>query len=129
MRKVSGKIRLDLAQYRELVTFLQFGSELDKATQDQINRGERVVEVLKQGQYEPLSLSKQVMILYAVTNGFLDELPVVSLKKFLNAFLSFMDASYPGVGNGIETTGDMSQDATEVLRKAIVEFKGSANRK
>ncbi len=129
MRKVSGKIRLDLAQYRELVTFLQFGSELDKATQDQINRGERVVEVLKQGQYEPLSLSKQVMILYAVTNGFLDELPVVSFRKFLNGFLSFMDASYPGVGNGIETTGDMSQDAIEVLRKAIVEFKESANRK
>ncbi len=129
MRKVSGKIRLDLAQYRELVTFLQFGSELDKATQDQINRGERVVEVLKQGQYEPLSLSEQVIILYAVTNGFLDALPVASLKKFLAGFLLFMDASYPGVGNGIETTGDMSQEATEVLKKAIVEFKESANRK
>lgn len=129
MRKVSGKIRLDLAQYRELVTFLQFGSELDKATQGQINRGERVVEVLKQGQYQPLSLSKQVQTLYVVTNGFLDDLPVASLKKFLIAFLAFMDEHYPSVGDGIETTDDMSQEATEVLKKAISEFKEQFNRK
>lgn len=129
MRKVSGKIRLDLAQYRELVTFLQFGSELDKATQDQINRGERVVEILKQGQYEPLSLSKQVFILYAATNGFLDDLAVDVLKKFLAGLLMFMDATYPGVGNGIETTGDMSQEGTDVLRQGIVEFKESFKRK
>ena len=75
MKKVAGKLRLELAQYRELAAFAQFGSDLDKATQQQLARGERMTELLKQGQYEPMPVEKQVLILYAVTNGFVDDLP------------------------------------------------------
>lgn len=123
MRKVSGKIRLDLAQYRELVTFLQFGSELDKATQSQINRGERVVEILKQGQYEPLSLSEQVIILYVVTNGYIDDLPVTGLRKKLQDFLTLVKEKHPDVIQEIEKTGDFSQESIEKIKDLIGEFK------
>ncbi|MBF0386403.1 MAG: F0F1 ATP synthase subunit alpha [Candidatus Omnitrophica bacterium] len=123
MRKVSGKLRLDLAQYRELVTFLQFGSELDKATQDQITRGERVVEILKQGQYQPLSLGKQIMIIYAGVNGFLDDLTVEQVRRFEAAFFIFIDQRYPAFEVEIQGTGDLSNDSAEILKKAIGEFK------
>jgi F-type H+-transporting ATPase subunit alpha len=82
MRQVAGKLRLDLAQYRELAAFAQFGSELDKATQQQLARGQRMVEVLKQGQYEPLSVEKQILIIYAGTQGHLDDVPVDALRAF-----------------------------------------------
>ncbi len=123
MRKVAGKLRLDLAQYRELVTFLQFGSELDKATQDQLTRGERVVEVLKQGQYQTLALGQQVILISATVNGYLDDLPASSIKRFEVAFLQFMGQRYPQVARVIEETGDLAGDNADVLKAAIIEFK------
>ena len=123
MRRVAGKVRLDLAQYRELVTFLQFGSDLDKATQDQITRGERVVEVLKQGQYVPLALSQQVVLLSAAVNGYLDNLPVDQIKRFEVEFLKFMGEKYPQVAKVIEETGDLAGDNAALLQKAVEEFK------
>lgn len=129
MRKVSGKLRLDLAQYRELVTFLQFGSELDKATQDQITRGERVVEILKQGQYEPLSVGKQILIIYAGVNGMLDDLSVEQVRRFEPEFFKFIDKNYAQFEADIEKSGDLSSENAALLTKAIGEFKAEFNKK
>jgi F-type H+-transporting ATPase subunit alpha len=82
MKQVAGKLRLDLAQYRELVTFAQFGTELDKASQAQLDRGERLTEILKQNQYVPLSVEKQILIIYAGNRGFLDDFPVSKIKDY-----------------------------------------------
>jgi F-type H+-transporting ATPase subunit alpha len=123
MRKVAGKVRLELAQYRELVTFLQFGSELDKTTQAQISRGERLVEILKQGQYNPLSLAKQVMLIYAAVNGHFDDLPVDVIKKFETDFFQHIAKKFPHVERAIESTGDLSKETEEMLMKAIEDFK------
>ncbi len=129
MRKVAGKLRLDLAQYRELVTFLQFGSELDKVTQEQITRGERVVEILKQGQYVPLALSQQVIIISAAVNGYLDDLPVDALKRFEAEFLKFMAAKYPQVVQGIDATFDIAPENAALLKTAVEEFKAGFGKK
>ncbi|MFH0754658.1 MAG: F0F1 ATP synthase subunit alpha [Candidatus Omnitrophota bacterium] len=129
MRKVASKLRLDLAQYRELVTFLQFGSDLDKATQDQITRGERVVEVLKQGQYVPLALSQQVLIISAAVNGYLDDLPVLQLRKFEIEFLQHMGEKYPQVAKEIDETGDLGAVNTELLKKIVEDFKADFKKK
>ncbi len=123
MRRVAGKLRLDLAQYRELVTFLQFGSDLDKATQDQITRGERVVEILKQGQYVPLALSQQVILISAAVNGYLDSLPVDQMKRFEVEFLKYVAEKYPQVAVVIEETGDLAGENADLLKKAVEEFK------
>ena len=125
MRRVAGKLRLDLAQYRELVTFLQFGSDLDKATQDQITRGERVVEILKQGQYVPLALSQQVILISAAVNGYLDSLPVDQMKRFEVDFLKFMGENYPQVALAIDATGDLAGENADLLKKAVEEFKAN----
>src|ERR671934_97973 len=95
MRQVAGSLRLELAQYRELAAFAQFGSDLDQATQRQLNRGARLVELLKQGQYEPLPVERQILIIYAGTNGFVDELPLTALKKYEQELYSFMEAKHP----------------------------------
>jgi F-type H+-transporting ATPase subunit alpha len=106
MKKVAGKLRLDLAQYRELAAFSQFGSDLDKATQQQLARGARMTEVLKQGQYEPLPVEKQVLILFAVTNGFTDPLPLESLGRYERELYSFVDARHPALWNELKTKGN-----------------------
>ncbi|MDD5422518.1 MAG: F0F1 ATP synthase subunit alpha, partial [Candidatus Omnitrophica bacterium] len=123
MKQVAGKLRLDLAQYRELAAFTQFGSELDKTTQAQLSRGERMVELLKQGQYEPLPLSKQVMILYAGTNGFLDDLPVAALRKFEIAFYKYMESLHPDIEIQIESKGELAPELMDRLNSAITKFK------
>jgi F-type H+-transporting ATPase subunit alpha len=97
MRQVAGSMKLDLAQYRELAAFAQFGSDLDKATQNQLNRGQRLVEVLKQKQFSPLPFSKQILIIYAGTNGFLDDLPVDQVRDFEAELYKYVDATNPGV--------------------------------
>ncbi len=129
MRKVSGKLRLDLAQYRELVTFLQFGSELDKATQDQITRGERIVEILKQGQYEPLSLGKQIMIIFAGVNGYLDDLTVEEVRRFEALFFAYISRAMPSLEGDIEKAGDLSTENSEVLKETIRKFKDESFKK
>jgi len=104
MKKVAGKLRMDLAQYRELVTFAQFGAaELDKTTRAQLERGQRITEVLKQPQYVPMNVEKEVSILYAVINGYLDEVPVDKVMAFEGAFHRFMETSHPEIGQRIDT--------------------------
>ena len=123
MKKVSGHLRLDLAQYRELVTFAQFGSELSKATLDQLTRGERLVEILKQEQYMPFSLSDQVMIIYLAIKGYLDDLKIEQVKKFEDKFYEFMDKSYPEVGHKIGQTKDLNDELSKKLTEAALVFK------
>ncbi len=123
MKKVAGTIKLDLAQYRELAAFAQFGSELDKETQDILAQGERIMEILKQPQYKPVSVEKQVMIIYAVTNKFLSDIPVEKIQKFEDEFYSFMDSSYPEVGQNIKDEKVLSDENKQKLNTAIEEFK------
>ncbi len=124
MRQVAGRLRLDLAQYRELQAFAQFGtSELDPSTRRQLERGQRIVEVLKQPQYQPMALSAQVAILYAVTNGYLDDVPVNKVQAFERAFHSFMASAHPEIASDIDAKLQLTPETEEALKKAIQEFK------
>jgi F-type H+-transporting ATPase subunit alpha len=128
MRQVAGRLRIELAQYRELAAFAQFGTaDLDQATRAQIERGRRTTEILKQGQYSPMSVEKQVMILYAAINGFLDDVPVENLGKFEEEFHRFMESSHPEAGEAIAREKDISEQSGEVLKAAIGEFKQSVS--
>ncbi|GAB4325445.1 MAG: F0F1 ATP synthase subunit alpha [Candidatus Zixiibacteriota bacterium] len=129
MKKVAGSLRLDLAQYRELASFAQFGSDLDKATQRQLTRGERMVELLKQNQYVPMAVEDQVMIIWAGTNGYLDDLPVSQVRTFENEFLEFMHKEFPDVGHSIKNEGKMSDDISKKLEQGVQRFKESFTRK
>jgi F-type H+-transporting ATPase subunit alpha len=124
MKQVAGKLRLELVQYRELAAFAQFGtSELDKATRAQLERGQRLSEVLKQPQYVPMSLDKQVTILYAAINGYLDDVPVDKVISFEVNFNRFMEANHPEIGKTINKDKEISVQTEEALKKAIAEFK------
>lgn len=123
MKQVAGMLRLDLAQYRELAAFAQFGSDLDKATQARLIRGERMVELLKQKQYAPMDVQDQVMVIYAGVNGYLDDMPVDWVQPFEAEFLEFMHTRYPEVGEAIAKSGELSKETEEKLKQAIVEFK------
>jgi F-type H+-transporting ATPase subunit alpha len=123
MKQVAGRLRLDLAQYRELVTFTQFGSELDKTTQAQLVRGARMIEILKQGQYEPLSMARQVMIIYAGTNGYLDDIPVNQIRKFEASFYKYIERLHPDLELKIEAKKELTADLISRLDIAIEEFK------
>jgi F-type H+/Na+-transporting ATPase subunit alpha len=126
MRQVAGGMRLDLSQYRELQAFAQFGtSELDVATRNQLERGRRTTEVLKQPQYQPMPLRQQVEILYAVVNGFLDDVPVDKVRDFEVAFHRFMESSHTQIGKDIEEKREIVPETAEALKKAIGEFKQS----
>ncbi len=128
MRQVAGKLRLDMAQYRELATFAQFGTaDLDKATRSQLDRGQRVTEVLKQPQYTPMTLDKEVTILYAVTNGYLDDVPIEKVAIFEQALHRFLETSHPEVGKRIAADKMIKPETEEALKKAIAEFKQSAS--
>ena len=122
MKSVAGKLRLDLAQYRELAAFAQFGSDLDAATQALLTRGERMVEILKQGQYVPMEVSDQVMIIFAGSNGYLDEIPVAEVRNFEKKFLEYMSKDYPDVAHAIVKDGKIKEDTETKLRKAIESF-------
>ena len=124
MKQVAGTLRLELAQYREMAAFAQFGSDLDQATQRQLNRGARLVELLKQGQYQPLSVEKQILIIYAGTNGFVDELPLGALKKYEQELNSFMESKHPDVFADILKKRELDGDLRAKLNKALEEFKG-----
>jgi F-type H+-transporting ATPase subunit alpha len=123
MRKVAGRLRLDLAQYRDLESFIQFGAELDKATQDQVRRGSRLVEILKQDQYSPMPVEEQVMIINAGVHGFLDTVPVEKIKEFEQEFLQFMRDRHPDIGKRIVETKDLDSELHEKLNGATFEFK------
>ncbi len=123
MKKVAGTLRLDLAQYRELAAFSQFGSDLDKATQAQLNRGARLMEVLKQPQYKPLAVEKQVAIIYVGTNGHLDEYPTSAIGIFEEQFFTFMEGKYPEILKTVHDSGKLEADTEKALKDAIAEFK------
>ena len=124
MRQVAGMLRLELAQYRELAAFAQFGTaELDKTTRTQLERGQRITEVLKQSEYVPMSVDNQVVILYAAINGYLDEIPVDEVKTFETDFHRFMKASHPAVGETIAKEKAIVPETEEKLKAAIAEFK------
>ncbi len=123
MRKVAGRLRLDLAQYRELASFAQFGSELDEATRAQLIRGEKTVEILKQLQFQPMPLEKQVMIIYVATHGYLDDLNLDQVKLFEIEFHKFMESQYPDVGHSISQTKELNEATENKLNEAIRKFK------
>jgi len=125
MKKVAGRLRLDLAQYRELAAFAQFGSDLDKATQDQLTRGERMVELLKQGQYQPLSVERQVAIIYAGTNGYLDDLPATSIRTFEEGFYDFLDKEFADMMHDLKAKFELTDAVEAKLKKAIEQYKTS----
>jgi F-type H+-transporting ATPase subunit alpha len=125
MKTVAGRLRLDLAQYRELEAFASFASDLDAATKRQLERGARTVEILKQPQYQPMPVEKQVMIIYAVTNGFIDAIPVNEIKAWEQGFLDFINAQYPQIPNAIKTQKAMSKEIEAELRRAIDQFNSS----
>ncbi|HEY7699404.1 MAG TPA: F0F1 ATP synthase subunit alpha [Vicinamibacteria bacterium] len=128
MRQVAGTIRLDLAQYREMAAFAQFGSDLDKATQAQLAKGERLMEILKQGQYEPLPVEKQVAILYAANKGYLDDIPVSECRRFESELHRHMDDRHPGVLSAIREKKTLDADLEGKLKIALDEFKGAFQR-
>jgi F-type H+-transporting ATPase subunit alpha len=122
MRQVAGSLRLDLAQYRELAAFAQFGSDLDKATQAQLNRGQRLVEILKQLQYQPLPVEKQVAILFAGTNGYLDEVEVADVKRYEQDLYRFLETRHPGILTGIAEKKQIDDDLKGSLGAALKEL-------
>src|SRR5579884_2738200 len=131
MKQVAGSLRLDLAQFRELAAFAQFASDLDRATRNRIDRGRRVTEILKQPQYQPVPVEKQVMIIYAATNGYLDDVPVDKVSDWETAFYRYMDANHPEIGEEIIAKAvlernKMSDELLKRLGDAIEEFKKTA---
>ena len=123
MKKVAGMLRLDLAQFRELEAFSKFGSDLDKNTLAQLTRGQRMVEILKQGQYSPVDVAKQVTIIWAVNNGSLDDIPLNKVAEFEKSFHSFIEANYSDILDEITLTGAMSEESEKALLKGLNEFK------
>jgi F-type H+-transporting ATPase subunit alpha len=124
MKTVAGRLKLDMGQFREVAAFAQFGTaELDKATQAQLERGQRIQEVLKQNQYVPVPLEKQVMVLYAVINGYMDDIPMDKIAAFETDFYSFTASSYADLSKTIADTRQLDDKSVETLKKAITEFK------
>jgi F-type H+-transporting ATPase subunit alpha len=129
MKQVAGNLRLSLAQYRELADFARFGSDLDKATQAQLKRGERMVEILKQNERLPMATEKQVLIIFCANEGLLDDLPTASLKRYEAEFLAFMDKEYPDVVHTLASKGafddDLESKTRGAARKFTEQFKAS----
>ena len=122
MKKVAGRLKLDLARYWELQAFAQFASDLDKVTQQQLGRGNRIVEILKQPQYSPMPVWQQAAIIYAATNGYLDSVPVAECSRFESEFLTFLSARYAEFETRVESTGEFSAETEELLKTALGEF-------
>ncbi len=125
MKQVAGRMRLDLAQYRELAAFAQFGSDLDKDTKEQLDRGARMVETLKQPQYAPLRVEEQVLIIYTAVRGFLVDVPVEKVVSFQSDFIKFMNANHAEIGKAIATQKKLDDALEDSINKAIKEFKST----
>ena len=123
MKQVAGKLRLDLAQYREMAAFAQFGSDLDAATQAQLFRGERLVEILKQDQYRPFSVAEQVISIFSGVRGLLDDIAVGDVKKFEIGFLNFINEKYKDVLESIEKEKKLDEMMEEKIKALILEYK------
>jgi F-type H+-transporting ATPase subunit alpha len=128
MKKVAGPLKLELAMYRELEAFSKFGSDLDKSTQQQLRRGARLTEILKQDQYKPVPVENQVVLIYAATNGHLDELPLESLKRFEQELYEFMESAHTDILTGIATTKEITKDTAPKLDAALTQFVGGFKR-
>jgi F-type H+-transporting ATPase subunit alpha len=124
MKQVAGSLRLDLAQYREMAAFAQFGSDLDKATQAQLARGSRLVEILKQPQYRPLPVEKQILVIFAGTNGFLDMYPVSVLDRYEKEILEFVEKQYSAVLGEIRQKKTIDAELEKKVKDIFEEFKG-----
>jgi F-type H+-transporting ATPase subunit alpha len=127
MKKVAGRLRLDLAQYRELAAFSQFASDLDKATQAQLARGQRTLEILKQGQYVPMPVEKQVTVIWAVTNGHCDEIPVSQMGAWEKGFHEYMAEKAPDVLHEIRTSGKLEDETVDGLKHAVAAYNASGS--
>jgi len=125
MKAAAGRLRLDLAQFRELEAFSAFASDLDAATRKQLERGARVVEVLKQGQYQPMPVEQQVMIIFAVTNGFIDDVPVAKVREWERGIHAYMEESFPQVGEAIRSSKQITKETEADLRHGIETYKKS----
>jgi F-type H+-transporting ATPase subunit alpha len=125
MRQVAGRLRLDMAAFRELAAFAQFGSDLDKSTQAQLNRGRRMQEILKQPQYEPVSLEHQIAVIFAGTNGFADEVPVENMRQWEIDLVKYLDTSYPEIGKDVVKTNRITPETEQKLRDALSTFKAT----
>jgi len=123
MKQVAGTLRLDLAAYRELQAFSQFGSDLDKATVEQLNRGAHMTELLKQGRYTPMAVEDQVMAIFSGNQGFLDDLPVSNVVRFRNEMLAYLRASHPELGAAIVRDKKITDETSAGLKEAIEAFK------
>jgi F-type H+-transporting ATPase subunit alpha len=123
MRQVAGRLRLDLAQYRELAAFAQFASDLDKATRDQLTRGEKTSEILKQPQFEPLSVERQVAIIWTVTNGYLDDVETPRIREFETGLYRFLDSTYPDLFPAIAKQRALSDELSDELKKAVSDYR------
>jgi F-type H+-transporting ATPase subunit alpha len=123
---VAGRLRLDLAQYRELAAFAQFASDLDKRTRDQLERGKRMTELLKQPQYEPVPIPDQIIAIFAGTNGYLDDVPVEQISAFERELVRFMKTTHPQIGDQIAKDRTISAETDKALRAAIEEFRQSS---
>jgi len=123
MKKVAGSLRLDLAQYRELAAFAKFGSDLDKATQAQLARGSRLVEILKQGQYVPLAVESQIVLIYAATNGYLDQYPESALDRYESEIFDFISSNYRELLEAIKTQKELKEEIEKKLQEALTNFK------
>ena len=125
MKQVAGTLRIDLAQFRELAAFAQFGSDLDKSTQDQLERGKRLTEILKQGQYQPLEVEKQVLAIWAVSNGLADDVEVSQIRAFEGGLINFIENSHPAVLEMLRTKKSIDDDLKASMREAIEDFKAT----
>lgn len=125
MKKVAGSLKLELAQYRDLSSFAQFGSELDKDTQDRLHQGERIMEILKQPQYSPISIEHQIVTLYAVMNKYLIDIPIDEIARFEKELLNYVDNNYPEIIQSLKETKDLTEETEEKIKEAIIEFKKS----
>lgn len=126
MKQVAGRLRIDLAQYRELAAFAQFGSDLDKSTQARLNRGRKTMEVLKQGQYQPMSVEEQVIVIYCAVNGYLDDIDLPEIKPFEEGFLQFLrSTNYQEILKGLKESKALTPELEAQLKAAIEEYKGS----
>ncbi|MYD93754.1 MAG: F0F1 ATP synthase subunit alpha, partial [Chloroflexi bacterium] len=123
MKAVSGGLRLDLSQYRDVAAFAQFASDLDQATRNQLERGQRVTELLKQGQYAPMEVTNQVCVIFAGTVGLLDDIPLPDVARFEQEMLDYLRDSHPNLVDGIRASADLDDDAEASLRAAIEDFK------
>jgi F-type H+-transporting ATPase subunit alpha len=136
MKKIAGSLRLDLAAYRELEAFAQLGTELDKATQAQLDRGARLVELLKQPQYRPMTVEQEVMVIYAGTQspakgqpGYLDDVPISRVQEFQNSFLAYVDSSAPDLRRNLAEKKELTADIETLLKQTLGDFKAKVWKK